>query len=218
MAEFCDQSAVLSSTISKSIWYDAPMLPAQAADDGSPHRHRLLDALASCVDEKGYAATTIADVATAAKVSKRTFYEHFGDKAECLIALHDSATSQMLRLLAREVKAELAAKTQVRRALHAYFGGLSHRPVLLRTLFVEMPGLGAAGLAARRRATTALETFIISAVGGASALSPQLATAVVGGMHELILQAIEDGHADNLTPLIEPCAQLIERVVAWPSA
>ncbi len=193
-------------------------MPTTDPSPADSHRLRLLDALAGCVDEHGYAATTIADVAGAARVSKRTFYEHFADKAQCLIALHDSATAQLLRVLAREVGASKEPKNQVRRGLAAYFAGLSMRPVLLRTLFIEMPGLGTAGLEARRRATQALESFITQAVGGPSALPAQLATLVVGGIHELILQAIENGQAHNLAPLVEPCAQLIERVVDWPSA
>ena len=41
----------------------------------------------AAVAGKGYAATTIADIVREASVSRRTFYEHFQAKSECLIAL-----------------------------------------------------------------------------------------------------------------------------------
>ena len=55
--------------------------------------------MAHCVSAKGYAATTIADIAAEAGVSKRTFYEHFDSKAECLIALYEAASRQALQVL-----------------------------------------------------------------------------------------------------------------------
>ncbi len=48
------------------------------------HRSRLLEGMAVAVAQKGYAAVTIADIVREASVSRRTFYEHFGSKAECL--------------------------------------------------------------------------------------------------------------------------------------
>ena len=60
-------------------------------DSRNDHRHRLLDAMADAVAHKGYADTTIADLAAGARVSRRTFYEHFSSKEECLIALYEAA-------------------------------------------------------------------------------------------------------------------------------
>src|SRR5690606_31573787 len=56
--------------------------------DAAEHRRRLLDAMAVVVARKGYADATIADLAAEARVSRRTFYEHFQTKAQCLIALY----------------------------------------------------------------------------------------------------------------------------------
>src|SRR5882724_3806888 len=46
-------------------------------------RGRLLDAMAEVVAEKGYQATTVADVVERAGVSRRTFYEQFPDREAC---------------------------------------------------------------------------------------------------------------------------------------
>jgi len=45
-------------------------------------RGRMLEAMVKAVAEKGYPATAIADIVAGAGVSRRTFYEQFGDKEE----------------------------------------------------------------------------------------------------------------------------------------
>src|SRR5687768_12206877 len=64
------------------------------------HRTRLLEAMGEAVTEKGYAQVTIADIARHARVSKRTFYEHFADKEECFLAAYANLSEQMLERIA----------------------------------------------------------------------------------------------------------------------
>src|SRR5918994_4126566 len=64
-------------------------------DDG-PRRGRILRALATCMAEKGYQATTIADIARAGRVSKTVVYTHFRDKEHCLLELYSPATDRVL--------------------------------------------------------------------------------------------------------------------------
>jgi AcrR family transcriptional regulator len=49
-------------------------------------RERLLAGTARAVEEKGFAKVTIGDIVRHAAVSRRTFYDHFGGKEECLEA------------------------------------------------------------------------------------------------------------------------------------
>ena len=68
-------------------------VPSKSADGtGSEHYTRLLQGMAHAVAAKGYAETTIADIVREAAVSRRTFYEHFSTKTECLIALYQTAS------------------------------------------------------------------------------------------------------------------------------
>src|SRR5262245_57415806 len=59
-------------------------------------RGRLIDAMAQAVAEHGYGATTVARVVSRAGVSRKTFYEHFSDKEDCLLALYDTAIGYVL--------------------------------------------------------------------------------------------------------------------------
>src|SRR5690242_3020391 len=56
-------------------------------------RGRVLEAMVKAVAEKGYAATTIADVVARAGVSRRTFYEQFRDKEACFLAAFDTGVA-----------------------------------------------------------------------------------------------------------------------------
>ena len=57
-----------------------------SADDA---RSRLLTGMAVAVSEHGYEGTTVADIVRIAHASRRTFYLHFADRAECFLALGD---------------------------------------------------------------------------------------------------------------------------------
>jgi AcrR family transcriptional regulator len=175
------------------------------------HRRRLLDAMAQAVAGKGYAAVTIADLAAEARVSKRSFYEHFADKAECLIALYEAASRQSFDVLRLAIDPRRDWHEQLDQALLAYFQTLACNPPLLRTLFIEIVALGAAGLAARRRTTQRFADFIVAVTH--SGLPIEQATAIVGGIHEWVLQAVEQDRVAQLPELVGPAARLVRAVV-----
>jgi AcrR family transcriptional regulator len=180
-------------------------------DTSSDTARRVLDALAVVIADKGYGATTIADLAAAARVSKRSFYEHFDDKADALIALYESATRQSFAVLQGAIDPARDWHVQLDAALAAYLGTLAANPPLLRTLFIEIMALGPRGLAARRRATEAFADFIVQVVG--PALPRPLAVAIVGGIHEWVLQAVEADAVATLPALCGPASQLVLAVV-----
>jgi AcrR family transcriptional regulator len=183
------------------------------------HRHRLLEGMARAVASKGYGDTTIADIVREASVSRRTFYQHFSTKAECLIALYEAASRNALKVLRDSIDLQLEWQTRVERALSAYLGCMVQNPVLMRTLFIEILGLGAEGLAARRRVNQQIADFVLSVVNRedgpqrATPLSPGMAMAVVGGINELILQYIEQDRVAQLLELVEPSRQLLRAVI-----
>jgi AcrR family transcriptional regulator len=192
------------------------MTPLVLSSTEAVHHHysRLLEGMAQAVAAKGYAQTSIADIVAAASVSRRTFYEHFASKAECLIALYGAASHNALKVLRDAIDPTQGWQEQVDRALGAYLGCMAANPVLMRTLFIEILGLGAEGLEARRRVNQEIADFMLGVVnpGRATPLPPQLAMAVVGGIHELVLEAIEDGKVTELPQLTATAAQLVRAV------
>jgi AcrR family transcriptional regulator len=183
------------------------------------HRSRLLEGMAHAVAAKGYADTTIADIVREAGVSRRTFYEHFSTKAECLIALYGAASHKALKVLRDAIDPGHEWQTQIERALAAYLGCMAQNPVLIRTLFIEILGLGTEGLEARRRVNQEIADFMLGIVNGVNGgaaigvpLPADMATAVVGGINELILQYIERDRVADLLELVAPSSQLMRAV------
>ena len=185
------------------------------------HRSRLLEGMARCVAAQGYADTTIADIVREAGVSRRTFYEHFSDKTDCLVALYEGASQNALVVLRSAIDPQRGWQVQVEQAMGAYFGVLARNPVLLRTLFIEILGLGSAGLAARRRANQQLADLMLDVVNNRpgerkrkAPLQPMMAMAVVGGINEMVLQSIEQERAGQLHELVEPAATLLRAAIS----
>jgi AcrR family transcriptional regulator len=193
-------------------------MPSPDRSDPAPHRSRLLEGMALAVGGKGYADTTIADIVREAGVSRRTFYEHFATKAECFIALYEAANRNTLAVLRGAITPEHEWQAQLDTALVAYLGAMAQNPPLLRSLSMEILGLGAEGMAARRRVNQELCRFMLQVVNEASGrarkapLTQDMAVAVIGGINELVLQAIEQGRAGQLAELAGPAGELVRAV------
>ena len=198
---------------------DSTTLTSQSSE-ATEHRQRLFNGMARSVAAKGYGASTIADIVREASVSRRTFYEHFTTKADCLIALYETASRNALSVLRASINPDRNWQTQVEQAIDAYLGCLATNPILMRTLFVEILGLGAIGLAARRRVNQEIADFmlkVINAAEGASVLTPEMAMAVVGGVNELVLQLIEQDRVQDMKTIAATTAGLVRAAVGFES-
>lgn len=203
------------------MWRPSPhtaMLESTTA--ASDHRTRLLDALALALCERPYAEVTIADIVAGAHVSRRTFYEQFENKDACLLALCERLSETILGLIAAGYDPDADWVVQLSRVTDLYLQALQAQPALVRTLYIELMQLGAPGLAMRRRIGQRFAMFLIMQVElsrlrepGKRPLSPALATAVVGGVNELILQAIEEGRADRLSELAPTVSEFMQAVL-----
>jgi AcrR family transcriptional regulator len=58
-------------------------------------RERIVAAVAPAMAEKGYAKLTVKDLIDRAGVSRRTFYQLFDDKLDCVFAAHHAAFSRL---------------------------------------------------------------------------------------------------------------------------
>ncbi len=197
---------------------------SEAAQPVPEHRTRLLQAMGSSAADRGFAATTIADIVREAGVSKRTFYEHFASKEACFLALYRAVSASALRTLSESVRPEKPWHHQIESALNAYFAHLSAGPRLLRTLFVEVHHLGEEGAAVRREVMQHLADFLLQTVnhpgggpGASHALSSTLAVAAVGGINELVLMAIERGEAEQLTGLTPAASEIVRALAHVPA-
>lgn len=161
-------------------------------------RRDLIGALASCVAEKGYASTTIADIVAVARVSKRTFYEHFDSKEDCLLALYEHVTGRLMEIVRSSGNAGQRFPKQIADGTAAFLSALDSMPEFTRTLLVEMQGAGERAFRMRQETLRGFARTIVEMVEAGRAANPDLrplsmarALAIVGGINELLLQAID---------------------------
>jgi AcrR family transcriptional regulator len=193
---------------------------ARSEPAAGAHADRITAGLAAAIAEKGYAATTIADVVRHARVSKRTFYEHFADKEACFLALYAQTSDELLALIAQAASGEAAWDERVAAAARAYFERLAAAPSLIRAGLVEIQAAGPRALGLRRevqrRYADLLRALSVQAAAeqpGIRPLSAPLATAVVGGLNELMLEAVEAGEEERLGELAGAATELLRAVL-----
>jgi len=196
----------------------ATAVPRPAA---AGHRARLTESLAAAIAEKGYAAVTIADVVRIARVSKRTFYEHFADKEACFLALYAETSDELIELIATSAATAPGSwEERIEAAARAYFERVAGEPELIRAALLEIQAAGPRARELRRevqrRYADQLRAFsdAAAAEGAGRALTPALATAVVGGLNELMLEAVEAGRAERIGELADAATELIRAVLA----
>ncbi|MFJ7214528.1 TetR/AcrR family transcriptional regulator [Amycolatopsis sp. NPDC098790] len=170
------------------------------AVDVDIRRQRLLDGLAASITEGGFRDTTVADVVRRARTSRRTFYEHFSSREECLIALLADANRAMIQQISDAVDADAPWALQVRQAIEAWIACAESEPAITLSWIRDVPALGAA---ARDLQRDAMEGFIAMTqkltdtpalrAAGISPPSRQTAIILLGGLRELIATTVEDG-------------------------
>jgi AcrR family transcriptional regulator len=102
------------------------------------HRERLMAAMAVAVREKGFQATTLADVVREARASRRTFYDYFADPTDCYLALLEAFSDQAIREIAEAIGGEGSAVQRLDRAVGSFLDALERDPLLTRSFFREL--------------------------------------------------------------------------------
>lgn len=117
-------------------------IPADLVD--AHQRRRLVAAMSEALAEHGYARVTAEHVSERAGVSSRTFYKHFGNLWECLLAAYEDAGRQLCVEIESSCDGDLAA------GIDAALSFLAAEPHLAG-LLGSQPPLEAPALAAARR-------------------------------------------------------------------
>ena len=109
----------------------------------------------SCMAEKGYQATTIADIARVARVSKTVVYAHFRDKEHCLLELYSRANDKVLatasgRRRTRPARPGCPGGSGCGPGIGAYLETLAAGPAVAWAALVEVQAAGRPALALRR--------------------------------------------------------------------
>ena len=183
----------------------------------SVQRRRLFEAAAAVFARQGYADATAESISREAGMSKATFYEHFANKEECILALFDEAATEVMR----EMAAALAQppetyREHVRVGIRAFLDTLTAYPESAQTLLVEIIGAGPRAVERRDAILDAFARIIhrdnqiqSEQRGGAAFASHDDAFACIGAIVELASRQLRTGTPATMREL-EP---VIERVI-----
>jgi AcrR family transcriptional regulator len=181
-------------------------------------RNRLLNAAAAEFAERGYAGASSESISRRAAMSKATFYEHFANKEECILALFDRAAEVIAREMARASAA--AGRDDAQARMHAgtraFLTAVAEHPESAQTLLVEIIGAGPRA-AARRDQVMQLFSDVLERENAAAArrgLSPRFASphdafAIIAATMELVSRQIRLGIPENVREL----APVIDRLI-----
>ena len=178
-------------------------------------RERLLRAAAREFADRGYAGASSESISRRAGMSKATFYEHFANKEECMLALFDMGAELVQSAMADAARNAPVgdARERLRAGTRAFLGALAEHPEFAQTLLVEIIG---AGPRAAQRRDQILQAFadVLDAENAAAARrglmgrfsSPHESFAVVGATTELVSRQVRlgvPGHILDLAPVID---------------
>jgi AcrR family transcriptional regulator len=105
-------------------------------------RERLLDAAARVTAERGYEATSVADIIAAAGVGRESFYELFEDRRACVLAAHGALVDDLVDQVRVAYAGPGEWVDRCRATLRVLLEWFAADPALGRFLLVEPAAVG----------------------------------------------------------------------------
>jgi AcrR family transcriptional regulator len=198
------------TTALEAAGFDGSAVGRAAVDEA--FRDRLLDGLAASIGERGYRDTTVADIVRHARTSKRTFYEQFASKEQCLIELLRRNNDDLIASIQAAVDREAEWRHQIRQAAEAYVEHIGSRPAITLSWIREAPALGVVARPLNRHAMDALTDMLVDLTDSPgfrraqlSPISRPLALILLGGLRELTALFVEDDR--DVAGIVEPAVE-----------
>jgi AcrR family transcriptional regulator len=174
-------------------------------------RERITTALVDTVAERGYNATTVANITKAASVSRRTFYEHFADKEACFLAAYEMVAEHIAASMRAAAESFEEWPQRVRAALATMLRFLAGEPELARFVMIE-PIAAGGEIAARHHASVQGLVEILKAGrsehGGERPLPEATEETLVGGIVSLVVREISAGRTEQIESLLPDLVEL----------
>jgi AcrR family transcriptional regulator len=168
-------------------------------------RLRLLLAMIDVIGEKGYVATTVADVIAVAGVSRKAFYQHFAGKDECFLATFDAIAAESRRWVINAHRDAKDWRERIEASIWALFEAAIENPNAVRLGMVEITAAGSPGIERRAKAITEYEQVIRNALelpGDAGSIPATTLRMLVGGLNGILWRHVRREESGNLLELV----------------
>jgi AcrR family transcriptional regulator/DNA-binding MarR family transcriptional regulator len=184
-------------------------------------RSRLLAAAVRTVDELGYAGATVAHITQRARVSRRTFYELFANREECVAAVLEDAARRIGAEIEQAGFGDRQWRERVRGGLWAILSFLDREPVLARVCVVQALR-GSQGVLERREGILQDLARVLDegrAEGARGQQCPPLtAEGLVGAAFAIVYARLLRGDPESLTCLLGELMGMIVLPYLGPAA
>jgi AcrR family transcriptional regulator len=165
-------------------------------------RERIFGAIVAAVAEKGYEATTVADVSEISGVSKSSYYEHFADKEAGVVATVEALLSPALEFAGANGIGH--SEEEARGGFENGIGLIASQAAAARLCLVDVYAAGPRAVALLEDTVTGIgelmaETF--DQVGGRQEMPVEIVRALIGGVQKVIYKRLLRGEAAGLIEL-----------------
>jgi AcrR family transcriptional regulator len=166
-------------------------------------RERLQSALIELIEQKGYQAVRIADLAGLARVSQPTFYSLYRDKETLFIAAYDEVAAMAARTILATYDREGSKEERLRAALDAFAELAATEPQAMSLFLLGAFGAGPNVLIHRRRTVEQLQGHIRASRDRAAQEPTGDLTVefIIGGIREVAAARLRQGQASELPTL-----------------
>lgn len=179
-------------------------------------RVRILVALAETMADKGYVATTVADVLKAAGISRETFYQQFSSKQDAFMAAFEGAGELALDALAESgwVSRSTTDSTdpidRFAAGLRTYLATLVAQPAFARMFLVEVYAAGSEAIARRASFQQRVVDTMVADLGEGNRFACEL---VVAGTAALVTPLLVAGELEAISALEDNLVASLRRLV-----
>jgi AcrR family transcriptional regulator len=172
-------------------------------------RERLFAGIARVMAQRGYAATTVDDIAVESGVSRKALYTHFSGKEDVLLQAHKAVTERIVAgagpVIAEQEDWKLALRALFDWALEFF----ATEPAFAHLAFVEMGAATPVSRQLQAQSLAAVRQLIEQAISqGARPVSDTVIDGMLGGLIYVVAKAAGSGRPHEL-------AALRPQLMAW---
>ena len=175
-------------------------------------RERIFRAMAEVMAEKGYVATSVADVLRAAKVSRETFYEQFDSKEDCFMSAHAAAVEVVMASAAAAPPATGTPLERFDRGLKTLLDSIADHPERSRLFMIEVYAAGPQALERRAALQKRWAELLDRAFGRKTAADRFANEAIVAATSTMITSRLAAGDIKGIRALRRPIVELARRI------
>lgn len=170
-------------------------------------------AMAEAMADKGYAATSVADVLRRARVSRETFYQQFASKQDCFIAAHEQAATLILANLEQAAADPGTPQERFARTLGVYLDALAAEPAFARLFLIEVYAAGEEVLERRAEIQHRFVELMAHAFGARGETERFACEALVAAIAAMVTARLVANDLDGLRALRAPLADLVREAL-----